>query len=209
MGLLGYEIKELLNDWGNLVQKVAGEQVQKISLMDSLAHAESPCIGPRTEPWSPRPKDGAAILSTPVSCPVSPQWIIAELACYTYSMVVVPLYDTLGPGVIRYIINTGKPLCHYWPQSLTACSPSLTLDVLCFCSQKAVGAHSWAARLASCIPAFPSWVSPGGCSSGLVCRGASNTNSTQAAALGGSQLLGTVASGCDCLKPVWEEAGLS
>ncbi|XP_038182364.1 long-chain-fatty-acid--CoA ligase 6 isoform X1 [Arvicola amphibius] len=35
-----------------------------------------------------------------------PEWIIAELACYTYSMVVVPLYDTLGPGSIRYIINT-------------------------------------------------------------------------------------------------------
>ncbi|MEJ1272933.1 hypothetical protein NN561_003792 [Cricetulus griseus] len=34
------------------------------------------------------------------------EWIIAELACYTYSMVVVPLYDTLGPGAIRYIINT-------------------------------------------------------------------------------------------------------
>ncbi|OWK12540.1 ACSL6, partial [Cervus elaphus hippelaphus] len=35
-----------------------------------------------------------------------PEWIIAELACYTYSMVVVPLYDTLGPGAVRYIINT-------------------------------------------------------------------------------------------------------
>uniref|UniRef100_A0A8C6GHG7 Long-chain-fatty-acid--CoA ligase n=1 Tax=Mus spicilegus TaxID=10103 RepID=A0A8C6GHG7_MUSSI len=35
-----------------------------------------------------------------------PEWIIAELACYTYSMVVVPLYDTLGPGSISYIINT-------------------------------------------------------------------------------------------------------
>ncbi|XP_045856448.1 long-chain-fatty-acid--CoA ligase 6 isoform X4 [Meles meles] len=34
------------------------------------------------------------------------EWIIAELACYTYSMVVVPLYDTLGPGAIRYIIRT-------------------------------------------------------------------------------------------------------
>lgn len=39
---------------------------------------------------------------------VLPQWIISELACYTYSMVVVPLYDTLGPGAIRYIVNTGK-----------------------------------------------------------------------------------------------------
>ncbi|XP_024597432.1 long-chain-fatty-acid--CoA ligase 6 isoform X5 [Neophocaena asiaeorientalis asiaeorientalis] len=35
-----------------------------------------------------------------------PEWIITELACYTYSMVVVPLYDTLGPGAVRYIIDT-------------------------------------------------------------------------------------------------------
>ncbi|XP_028349015.1 long-chain-fatty-acid--CoA ligase 6 isoform X4 [Physeter macrocephalus] len=35
-----------------------------------------------------------------------PEWIITELACYTYSMVVVPLYDTLGRGAIRYIIDT-------------------------------------------------------------------------------------------------------
>lgn len=27
-------------------------------------------------------------------------------------MVVVPLYDTLGPGSIRYIINTGEPQLH-------------------------------------------------------------------------------------------------
>ncbi|XP_062358042.1 long-chain-fatty-acid--CoA ligase 6 isoform X4 [Cinclus cinclus] len=35
-----------------------------------------------------------------------PEWIISELACYTYSMVVVPLYDTLGAGAIQYIVNT-------------------------------------------------------------------------------------------------------
>uniref|UniRef100_A0A3Q3WZ38 Long-chain-fatty-acid--CoA ligase n=1 Tax=Mola mola TaxID=94237 RepID=A0A3Q3WZ38_MOLML len=35
-----------------------------------------------------------------------PEWIISELACYTYSMVVVPLYDTLGPDAIQFIINT-------------------------------------------------------------------------------------------------------
>ncbi|XP_067909007.1 long-chain-fatty-acid--CoA ligase 5 isoform X1 [Heterodontus francisci] len=34
-----------------------------------------------------------------------PEWIISELACYTYSMSVVPLYDTLGPEAIVYIIN--------------------------------------------------------------------------------------------------------
>ncbi|KAM8940365.1 long-chain-fatty-acid--CoA ligase 1 isoform 2-T2 [Pelodytes ibericus] len=34
-----------------------------------------------------------------------PEWIIAELGCYTYSMVAVPLYDTLGAEAITYIIN--------------------------------------------------------------------------------------------------------
>ncbi|XP_053559852.1 long-chain-fatty-acid--CoA ligase 1 isoform X1 [Bombina bombina] len=36
-----------------------------------------------------------------------PEWVIAELACYTYSMVSVPLYDTLGAEAITYIINKG------------------------------------------------------------------------------------------------------
>ncbi|XP_069049210.1 long-chain-fatty-acid--CoA ligase 1a isoform X2 [Lepisosteus oculatus] len=34
-----------------------------------------------------------------------PEWLIAELACYTYSMVSVPLYDTLGTEAIKYIIE--------------------------------------------------------------------------------------------------------
>uniref|UniRef100_A0A452IXP7 long-chain-fatty-acid--CoA ligase n=1 Tax=Gopherus agassizii TaxID=38772 RepID=A0A452IXP7_9SAUR len=34
-----------------------------------------------------------------------PEWIISEYACYTYSMVAVPLYDTLGPDAIVFIIN--------------------------------------------------------------------------------------------------------
>uniref|UniRef100_A0A8C5LIA7 Long-chain-fatty-acid--CoA ligase n=1 Tax=Leptobrachium leishanense TaxID=445787 RepID=A0A8C5LIA7_9ANUR len=34
-----------------------------------------------------------------------PEWTIAELGCYTYSMVAVPLYDTLGAEAITYIIN--------------------------------------------------------------------------------------------------------
>ncbi|KAM5192103.1 long-chain-fatty-acid--CoA ligase 1 isoform 1-T4 [Mantella aurantiaca] len=34
-----------------------------------------------------------------------PEWTIAELSCYTYSMVTVPLYDTLGAEAITYIIN--------------------------------------------------------------------------------------------------------
>ncbi|KAM9618429.1 long-chain-fatty-acid--CoA ligase 5 isoform 1-T2 [Trichechus inunguis] len=34
-----------------------------------------------------------------------PEWIISELACYTYSMVAVPLYDTLGAEAVIYIVN--------------------------------------------------------------------------------------------------------
>ncbi|XP_006008492.1 long-chain-fatty-acid--CoA ligase 1a [Latimeria chalumnae] len=37
-----------------------------------------------------------------------PEWIITELACYTYSMVAVPLYDTLGAEAISYIINKAE-----------------------------------------------------------------------------------------------------
>uniref|UniRef100_A0AAQ4NRT8 Arachidonate--CoA ligase n=1 Tax=Gasterosteus aculeatus aculeatus TaxID=481459 RepID=A0AAQ4NRT8_GASAC len=35
-----------------------------------------------------------------------PEWIISELACYTYSMAVVPLYDTLGLEAMKW----GKPV---------------------------------------------------------------------------------------------------
>ncbi|NXG43786.1 ACSL1 ligase, partial [Psilopogon haemacephalus] len=34
-----------------------------------------------------------------------PEWVIIEQGCYAYSMVVVPLYDTLGTEAISYIVN--------------------------------------------------------------------------------------------------------
>eukprot|EP00066_Takifugu_rubripes_P029343 XP_011618609.1 PREDICTED: LOW QUALITY PROTEIN: long-chain-fatty-acid--CoA ligase 1-like [Takifugu rubripes] len=34
-----------------------------------------------------------------------PEWTLGELACYTYSLVSVPLYDTLGTEAIVYIIE--------------------------------------------------------------------------------------------------------
>ncbi|XP_078269628.1 long-chain-fatty-acid--CoA ligase 5 [Rhinoraja longicauda] len=37
-----------------------------------------------------------------------PEWIISELACYTYSMSVIPLYDTLGADAMVYIINRAE-----------------------------------------------------------------------------------------------------
>uniref|UniRef100_A0A8D0Z4E4 Long-chain-fatty-acid--CoA ligase n=1 Tax=Sus scrofa TaxID=9823 RepID=A0A8D0Z4E4_PIG len=36
------------------------------------------------------------------------QWVIIEQGCFAYSMVVVPLYDTLGTEAITYIINKGE-----------------------------------------------------------------------------------------------------
>lgn len=39
------------------------------------------------------------------------QWIISELACYTFSMAVVPLYDTLGEEAMVHILNLGERTC--------------------------------------------------------------------------------------------------
>ncbi|KAK2192643.1 hypothetical protein NP493_27g05007 [Ridgeia piscesae] len=38
-------------------------------------------------------------------CRNSPEYVITDLACATYSMVLVPLYDTLGPDTCTFIIN--------------------------------------------------------------------------------------------------------
>ncbi|NP_001166379.1 long-chain-fatty-acid--CoA ligase 1 [Cavia porcellus] len=37
-----------------------------------------------------------------------PEWVIIEQACFAYSMVVVPLYDTLGADAITYIVNKAE-----------------------------------------------------------------------------------------------------
>jgi len=37
-----------------------------------------------------------------------PEWVLTEYACYFYSMVIVPLYDTLGPDACTYIINQAE-----------------------------------------------------------------------------------------------------
>lgn len=36
------------------------------------------------------------------------QWVITELACYTFSMALVPLYDTLGLEAMVHILNLGE-----------------------------------------------------------------------------------------------------
>ncbi|PWA29379.1 hypothetical protein CCH79_00013987 [Gambusia affinis] len=47
-----------------------------------------------------------------------PEWTISELACYTYSLVAVPLYDTLGTEAIGYIIEKGtNKFLHHMPRT--------------------------------------------------------------------------------------------
>ncbi|XP_048647860.1 long-chain-fatty-acid--CoA ligase 1 isoform X3 [Marmota marmota marmota] len=37
-----------------------------------------------------------------------PEWVIIEQGCFAYSMVIVPLYDTLGAEAITYIVNKAE-----------------------------------------------------------------------------------------------------
>lgn len=34
-----------------------------------------------------------------------PEWVLCEQGCYNYSLVLVPLYDTLGPDACAFIVN--------------------------------------------------------------------------------------------------------
>lgn len=40
-----------------------------------------------------------------------PEWIITEHACSSYSYISVPLYDTLGPDAVNYIISHAEMTC--------------------------------------------------------------------------------------------------
>jgi len=50
-----------------------------------------------------KPKDFMGIFSRN-----RPEWVIAEQAANAYSMVVVPLYDTLGQEAIEHILNEAQ-----------------------------------------------------------------------------------------------------
>jgi len=43
-----------------------------------------------------------------IYCQNCPEWVIAEQAMFCYSMIIVPLYDTLGPEACKYIINQAE-----------------------------------------------------------------------------------------------------
>ncbi|XP_072975950.1 long chain acyl-CoA synthetase 6, peroxisomal-like [Typha angustifolia] len=49
-----------------------------------------------------------------------PEWAIVDLACSAYSYISVPLYDTLGPDAVQYIVNHGAVQAIFCvPQTLT------------------------------------------------------------------------------------------
>uniref|UniRef100_H3C6X9 long-chain-fatty-acid--CoA ligase n=1 Tax=Tetraodon nigroviridis TaxID=99883 RepID=H3C6X9_TETNG len=54
------------------------------------------------------------------------EWTISELACYTYSLVSVPLYDTLGTEAIIYIVEKASI-------STIVCDLSSKVDLLLSC----------------------------------------------------------------------------
>ena len=40
-----------------------------------------------------------------------PEWILTEQGLYSQSMVIVPLYDTLGPEACNFILSTSEHSC--------------------------------------------------------------------------------------------------
>lgn len=81
---LSYEtVLKRIKNFGNGLYRTLGEESYR-------SRHEPPCVG---------------IFAT--NCA---EYVIAEYGCYWHSLVVVPIYDTLGPNVCSYIANQGKLL---------------------------------------------------------------------------------------------------
>ncbi|KAK6118128.1 hypothetical protein DH2020_048112 [Rehmannia glutinosa] len=86
--MLGW--RELVNGkWGPYVWKTYKE------VYEETLHAGSAL---RTHGFEP----GARVGIYGSNCP---QWIVAMEACNAHSLICVPLYDTLGPGAVNYILD--------------------------------------------------------------------------------------------------------
>uniref|UniRef100_A0A3B5MDG1 Arachidonate--CoA ligase n=1 Tax=Xiphophorus couchianus TaxID=32473 RepID=A0A3B5MDG1_9TELE len=64
-----------------------------------------------------------------VYSPNRPEWVISEMACYTYSMALVPLYDTLGTEAMVHILNLAE-------MSLVVCDREERAALLLECKEK-------------------------------------------------------------------------
>jgi hypothetical protein len=76
--------------------------------------------------WRPWVTAWPGCCHTPLCCPAD--WALVDAACHAYSMIPVPLYDTLGPDTVEYISNHAE-------LAAIACSIDL-LDTLLQCLPK-------------------------------------------------------------------------
>jgi long-chain acyl-CoA synthetase len=71
-----------------------------------------------------------------IYCQNCPEWVLSEYGLYSFSMVIVPLYDTLGPDACRYIINQSKNSCFFYSSLLV-----LFADIFCFVDSRNVAGY--------------------------------------------------------------------
>ncbi|KAM9546831.1 long-chain-fatty-acid--CoA ligase 1-like isoform 1-T1 [Salvelinus alpinus] len=80
-----------------------GEPYQWISYTEVAEQAQVLGSGLLGKGCQPKPEQLVGIFAQN-----RPEWIISELACYTFSMAVVPLYDTLGEEAMVHILNLAE-----------------------------------------------------------------------------------------------------
>ncbi|XP_063051820.1 long-chain-fatty-acid--CoA ligase 6 [Engraulis encrasicolus] len=80
-----------------------GQPYQWISYTDVAERAQVLGSGLLAKGCQPNPNQFVGIFAQN-----RPEWVIAELACYTYSMAVVPLYDTLGVEAMVHILDMAE-----------------------------------------------------------------------------------------------------
>ncbi|KAG5840552.1 hypothetical protein ANANG_G00189990 [Anguilla anguilla] len=80
-----------------------GEPYQWISYTEVAEQAQVLGSGLLAKGCKPNPQQFISIFAQN-----RPEWVIAELACYTFSMTVVPLYDTLGLEAMVHILNLAE-----------------------------------------------------------------------------------------------------
>nr|XP_061811510.1 long-chain-fatty-acid--CoA ligase 1-like isoform X2 [Nerophis lumbriciformis] len=80
-----------------------GQPYQWISYTDVAEQAQALGSGLLAKGCKPNPQQFVGIFAQN-----RPEWIITELACYTYSMALVPLYETLGLEAMVHILHLAE-----------------------------------------------------------------------------------------------------
>ncbi|XP_058492636.1 long-chain-fatty-acid--CoA ligase 1 [Solea solea] len=80
-----------------------GQPYQWISYTEVAERAQALGSGLLAKGCQPNPDQFVAIFAQN-----RPEWIITELACYTYSMALVPLYETLGMEAMVHILDLAE-----------------------------------------------------------------------------------------------------